>query len=253
MDKQNYDLNTIWRNFKSNSEAKSRELLIEHYIPLVKYIAGRMAIHLPDNIDMQDLLSYGFFGLMDAVDKYDPDREIKFETYASTRIRGSILDGLRSTDWVPRSVRKKARLMEQEIHKLENIYGRSPTSEEVAVALDMPINKYNIMVDELRSVSLLSLDEVLNSDSESEPIKLLDTVKDNKAIIDKSLLDEELKQQLAAAIDHLTEKERLVIALYYYEGLTLKEIGSILEVSESRVCQIHSKAIGALRSRLNWL
>ncbi len=250
MEKRTTEISALWHNFKAEKEDRARDQLIEHYIPLVKYIAGRTAIHLPDNVDIQDLLSYGFFGLMDAIDKYDPEREIKFETYASTRIRGAILDGLRSTDWVPRSIRSKARVVDQEVQKLENQFGRTPTDDEVAASLDVSVDKYQSMVDEVRSLSVLSLDDLINTDSDSEPIRLLDTVKDEKPAVDVNLLDQELKQQLAVAIDNLSEKERTVIALYYHEGLTLKEIGHVLQVSESRVCQIHTKAIQVLRSRL---
>lgn len=246
-------LDVLWEQFKSSNDAGAREQIIEHYIPLVQYLAGRVAIHLPDNIDSHDLLSYGIFGLMDAMDKYDLARDIKFETYASTRIRGAIIDGLRSTDWIPRSVRTRARQVNQAISKLENQLGRTPSDNEVAVALDMPLPRYYETLEQMRTISLLSLDDVINLGSDSEPIKLLDTITDEDAQVETDLLESELRQELSNSIDSLPERERLVIALYYHDGLTLKEIGHVLEVSESRVCQIHAKAIGTLRSRLDWL
>lgn len=253
MEKRKDELTTIWLKFKSTNDPNAREKLIEHYIPLVQYLAGRVAIHLPDNIDSNDLLSYGVFGLMDAMDKYDLKRDIKFETYASTRIRGAIIDGLRSSDWIPRSVRTRARQVNQATRELENQLGRSPAHHEVAAALDMPLPKYHETLEQIRTISLLSLDDVINIESDSEPIKLLDTIMDEDAQVDANLLETELKQELANSIDELPERERLVVSLYYHDGLTLKEIGHVLEVSESRVCQIHAKAINFLRSRLERL
>lgn len=251
MNKQPIDLSSVWRKYKVNGDLDAREKIIEYYIDLVQYIAGRIAIHLPQNVDSQDLLSYGAFGLIDAIDKYDIEREVKFETYASTRIRGAIIDGLRSTDWIPRSVRSRARQIEREITQLENTHGRTPTEAEVAAALDVSLNKYREMVKDISSSSLLSLDEAVIADGNIESIKLIDTIVDRVASIDQDLLANESKEELAVAIDTLSERERMVISLYYHEGLTLKEIGSILEVSESRICQIHSKALSSLRSHLS--
>jgi len=252
MPKEKIDLSDLWQQYKVNHDLQAREQLIERYIPLVQYIAGRIAIHLPDNVDYQDLISYGVFGLMDAIDKYDPKRDIKFETYASVRIRGGIMDGLRSTDWIPRTVRSKAKQIDQTIVQLEHTLGRTPTDEEVASTLNMPLDKYLETLDQMRNISLLSLDEAINSEQDADPIKLLDTVYDPEATIEKEIIDQETLHELARAIDQLAEKERLVISLYYHEGLTLKEIGHVLDVSESRVSQIHSKAIRTLRAKLNF-
>lgn len=249
MDKQAV-LNNLWKKLKNNNEQEARKEIIEEYIPLVQYIAGRMAIHLPDMVEYDDLLSYGVFGLMDAVDKFELERNIKFETYASTRIRGSIIDGLRSTDWIPRSVRAKAREVENQITSLENELGRSPSEIEIAAALDLPIEKYQETVTQIQKMPILSLDDPVTLEPGSNPTKLLDTINDRNAIIDQDLINSEIKQELATAIDTLNYNERTVLALYYYEGLTLKEIGHVLSVSESRVSQIHSKAIKTLRGLL---
>ena len=252
MNRETVDLTDLWQQYKLNNDLAAREKLIEQYIPLVQYIAGRIAIHLPDNVEFNDLISYGIFGLMDAVDKFDLERDIKFETYASVRIRGGIMDGLRATDWIPRSVRTKAKQIDQTIMKLEHQFGRTPTDQEIAAALDMTLDKYHETVDQVRSIALLSLDDQITSDSYSESITLLDTLDDPTAAVDQELVDQETLQELAAAVDQLDERERLVVSLYYHEGLTLKEIGHVLEVSESRVSQIHSKAIRTLRTKLKF-
>ena len=220
---------------------------------MVQYVAGRIAIHLPDNVEFHDLISYGVFGLIDAIDKYDPHRDIKFETYASVRIRGGIIDGLRSTDWIPRSVRSKAKEIDQAIIKLEHDLGRTPTDREVAEELEMSLDKYYETLDQVRNISLLSLDDNLSSDADSDSITLLDTINDPEAVVDQELVDRETLQELAAAIDELDEKQRLVVSLYYHEGLTLREIGHIMAVSESRISQIHSQAIRTLRTKLKWV
>ncbi|NLM68525.1 MAG: FliA/WhiG family RNA polymerase sigma factor [Firmicutes bacterium] len=252
MNRETVDLTDLWQQYKLNNDLAAREKLIEQYIPLVQYIAGRIAIHLPDNVEFNDLISYGIFGLMDAVDKFDLERDIKFETYASVRIRGGIMDGLRATDWIPRSVRTKAKQIDQTIMKLEHQFGRTPTDQEIAAALDMTLDKYHETVDQVRSIALLSLDDQITSDPDSESITLLDTLDDPTAAVDQELVDQETLQELAAAVDQLDERERLVVSLYYHEGLTLKEIGHVLEVSESRVSQIHSKAIRTLRTKLKF-
>lgn len=251
MDKQ-ADLNNSWKKFKNDNDNDARQDLIEAYLPLVQYIAGRMAIHLPEMIEYQDLLSYGVFGLMDAIDKFELERNIKFETYANTRIRGGIIDGLRSTDWIPRSVRAKAKQIDQEVSNLENNLGRRPSESEVAASLDMSLDKYQEVIHEIQKIPLLSLDAPEIIEQGSNPIKLLDSIGDQTAIIDQDLIKSEVKQELAKAIDSLNKNERIVISLYYYEGLTLREIGHVIEVSESRVSQIHSKAIKTLQKKLNF-
>lgn len=253
MDRESVELTDLWQQYKFNNDLSAREQIIEEYLPLVQYIAGRIAIHLPDNVEFHDLISYGVFGLIDAIEKYDLNRDIKFETYASVRIRGGIIDGLRSTDWIPRSVRNKAKRIDQAIMKLEHELGRTPTERDVASALQMPLEKYYETLDQVRNISLLSLDDHLTGDSDADSITLLDTINDPEAVIDQELIDQETLQELAAAVDELEEKQRLVVSLYYHEGLTLKEIGHILAVSESRISQIHSQAIRALRSKLKFV
>ncbi len=248
MEKDSLELAALWQQYKSHNDFDSREAIILEYIPLVQYIAGRISIHLPDSVEYQDLISYGVFGLMDAIDKFDLDRDIKFETYASLRIRGSIMDGLRSTDWIPRSVRAKAKQIDQAIVELEHQLGRTPTDSEVAVSLDMSLEKYHQSLDQVRSISLLSLDDNIISDSDS--IRRVETLDDPSVIIDEDIIIDETLEELAIAVDQLEERQRLVVSLYYYEGLTLKEIGHVLSVSESRISQIHSQAIKTLRNKL---
>lgn len=253
MDKKQLDINALWQQYKYYDNLQAREQIIEEYIPLVQYIAGRIAIHLPDNVEFQDLLSYGIFGLMDAIDKFDLKRDIKFETYASLRIRGGIIDGLRSTDWIPRSLRTKAKQIDATINQLENLLKRTPKDKEVAEALNMSIDKYYEVLDEIRSINLLSLDDTISVDDDSDAIRLMDVIDDQSPAVDHEIINKETHLELSAAVDRLNERERTVISLYYHEGLTLKEIGHVLEVSESRVSQIHSKAIRTLRSKLSFI
>ncbi|HHY10001.1 MAG TPA: FliA/WhiG family RNA polymerase sigma factor [Firmicutes bacterium] len=246
--KDELDLAKLWRAYKERQDLQARDALIDEYIPLVKYIAGRLAINLPGSVDQDDLESFGFFGLLDALEKFDPSRGIKFQTYASTRIRGAVIDGLRATDWVPRSTRSKARLLERKIQELTNSLGRSPSDEEVAAALDLTKPRYFQMLDEIKSATLLSLDE---SVAEGEAgLSIVDLVADDGEPVHQRLIQNETVAELSAAIEELTEREQLVLSLYYHDELTLKEIGHVLEVSESRVSQIHTKAIITLRSRL---
>ena len=251
MDNKKPNTSMLWSKYKLSDDLEAKEELVLAYASLVKYIAGRLAIHLPPSVEFDDLVSYGTFGLLDAIDKFEPERGFKFETYAAMRIRGAILDGLRSTDWVPRSVRSKARELEQATQHLEHSLGRAPTHKEIAASLDISLDGYYNLVDEVKTTTIAYLDEIIShDDSGNEPIRLSDTVRDEEAVVDQGLIDEEMKKELAAAIDALPEREKLVISLYYYEGLTLKEIGYVLEVSESRVCQIHLKALSTLKAKL---
>lgn len=240
-----------WSIYKETKDPAARETLVERYLPLVKFIAGRMAVHLPHRLDIHDLMSYGVFGLLDAIEKYEPERDVKFETYATTRIRGSIIDGLRSVDWVPRSVRAKARQLDEQLRELENQLGRTPSDEEAAAAMDMSMDRYLGLLDEVRQTSIVSLDEVINGESEDEPIRVLDTIADQSAAVDERLLRDETLSALGSAIDGLPEREKLVLAMYYHENLTLKEIGHVLDISESRVCQLHTKAVASLRAKID--
>ncbi|GIU83915.1 MAG: RNA polymerase sigma factor WhiG [Acidimicrobiales bacterium] len=234
---------------------RSRELrdqLILHYSPLVKYVAGRVAIGLPQNVEQADLVSYGIFGLIDAIEKFDPSRGYKFETYAIARIQGAILDELRALDWVPRSVRAKARQIERAFAKLEAELRRSPTDSELARELAMTEEQLQQTLSQISVVGLVALDEILSGGVDRhEGGSLSDTIADDSPGPTARYEVEEMRRLLADAINGLPEREKLVLTLYYYEGLTLAEIGQVLGVTESRVCQIHTKAVLQLRSRLS--
>lgn len=243
-------LDQLWNTYKKTNDDHVRDQLLDEYIPLVKYVAGRMVMNLPTSVEIGDLESFGFFGLLDAVEKFDETRNIKFETYAATRIRGAILDGLRSMDWVPRSVRSKVRTLETKVYQLTNELGRSPSDSEVAAALDVSTERYYELLTEVKGVNLFSLDETVVTDKEGDSLKVLDLVIDRDVLPDHKVIQNESIDELAKAVEGLSEREQLVLALYYHEELTLKEIGHILEVSESRVSQIHTKAVSALRRKL---
>ncbi len=243
----------LWDDYKTNSSHDTRERLILHYSPLVKFVAGRVAAGLPQNIEQSDLVSYGIFGLIDAIDKFDPARGFKFETYAISRIKGAIIDELRSIDWVPRSVRAKARAVERAYSKLENELRRSPEDKEVAAELDMNEEELNHLLSQVSFTGLVALDELLGrQQGEGQGTSTVgDTIADRNHDPVEAFEVGEMKHLLADAINRMPDRERLVLTLYYYEGLTLAEIGSILGVTESRVCQIHTKAILQLRGRLS--
>ncbi len=246
------EIDKLWKEYKATKSKPTREKLILHYSPLVKYIAGRIATSLPQNVDTADLISYGIFGLIDAIDKFDPSRDIKFETYAISRIKGAIIDELRSLDWVPRSVRHKAKELERVYAELENKLKRVPTDEEVAEALKMSIEELHGLLNQLSYTTPVALEELWTiSSDKNDRVSLIDTLEDTR-VKDPSMIFElsELRGILAKAIDRLPQREKIVIALYYYRGLTLKEIGEILGVTESRVSQLHTKAILRLRARL---
>ena len=229
-----------------------RERLILHYAPLIKFVAGRIAAGLPQNVDQADLVSYGMFGLIDALDKFDLSREIKFETYAVPRIRGAIIDELRSLDWVPRSVRFKARELDKAYAALESKHGRSPSDEEVSGHLGISVDELHEVVSQISFVSVLALDDSIGGgDDAGESRTLLDTLADAaNADPTADLEGQEMRGLLSHAINGLGEREKVVVTLYYFEGLTLAEIGDILGVTESRICQIHTKAVGNLRKGL---
>ncbi len=245
--------NEMWENYLAVKSPEIREAIIIRYAPLVKYVAGRVAIGLPSNVEFDDLVSFGVFGLMDAIEKFDPLRGIKFETYAIARIRGAVLDGLRSNDWVPRSVRQKARQLERVCVELENRLGRTANDQEISEAMQMSVNEFYQLLSEVSCTTLTSLDELWSINAnDDESIRVLDLVRNDESEDPLHHVEiEDIKNTLAKAIDHLPERERMVIALYYYEGLTLKEIGEIMEISESRVSQIHTKAIFRLQGRLS--
>jgi RNA polymerase sigma factor for flagellar operon FliA len=244
----------LWSEYKGDGTPDARERLILHYSPLVKFVAGRVAAGLPQNIEQADLVSYGIFGLIDAIDKFDPARGFKFETYAISRIKGAIIDELRSIDWVPRSIRAKARAIERAYSKLENELRRSPGDSEVAAELGVSEEELNTTLSQISFVGLVALDELLaagNSGGDKGGSATVgDTIADRAHDPVEAFETDEMKHLLADAINRMPDRERLVLTLYYYEGLTLAEIGSVLGVTESRVCQIHTKAILQLRARL---
>jgi RNA polymerase sigma factor for flagellar operon FliA len=246
------ELRELWQRYKKDGDEKARERLVLAYSPLVKFVAGRMSSGLPAHIEEADLISYGLLGLIGAIERFDPEREIKFETFAVPRIKGSIIDELRSLDWVPRSVRAKAREIEATQAKLERMLGRTPSDEEVAKELGVTNDEFQESLLQISNSSVVALDELWSvSDASGDQVSLLDTMKDPSAVDPaRELGVSELKDRLANAISRLPEREKLVVALYYYENLTLREIGEVLGVTESRVSQLHTKAVLRLKARL---
>ena len=240
-----------WHAYKRADQRRARDELILHYAPLVQVVAGRIAAGVPSHVDRADLVSYGVFGLIDAIDKFDPDRGHRFETYAIARIKGHIVDELRSFDWVPRSVRAKARSIEAAARRLESRLHRAPTEHELASALDMTELELQRALCQVSLVNLVTFDAALGAAIDGEQTL---TLGDVLAAPDEGPGHEveldELRRALAAAIDQLPDRERDVVALYYHDGLTLAEIGEVLGVTESRACQIHGKAVAQLRRRL---
>jgi RNA polymerase sigma factor for flagellar operon FliA len=251
-DDANSAITELWSDYKADGAPDARERLIIHYAPLVKFVAGRVAAGLPQSIEQSDLVSYGIFGLIDAIDKFDPGRGFKFETYAIARIKGAIIDELRSIDWVPRSVRAKARSIERAISKLENELKRSPEDAEVAAELDMTEGELAGVLSQISFTGLVALDDLLaaSGSDRTTGTTVADTISDGAHDPVQAFEVDEMKHLLADAINRMPDRERLVLTLYYYEGLTLAEIGEVLGVTESRVCQIHTKAILQLRGRM---
>src|SRR4051794_23265018 len=242
----------LWKEFKETADPQLRERLILHYSPLVKYVAGRVGVGLPPNIEQADLVSYGIFGLIDAIVKFDLERAIKFETYAISRIRGAIIDELRAIDWIPRSVRYKAREVEKAYASLEAQLHRTPSEVEVAAEMGIKLEDLHAIFSQVSFVNVVALDELLSVGGEKgDKLSLVDTLEDTKAEDPVLAFEsEETKFLLAKAINTLPEREKIVVTLYYYEGLTLAEIGQVLGVTESRICQMHTKAVLQLRGKL---
>jgi RNA polymerase sigma factor FliA len=241
----------LWLEFRRTGDQKLRDRLILTYAPLVKYVAGRLGSGLPAHVDEGDLVSYGLLGLIGAIERYDPAREIKFETYAIARIKGQIIDELRAMDWVPRSVRARARDIERAIGELESRLGRAPTDEEIAGKLGISVDELDESLGEIGRSSIAALDELWTVSGEGDQVALLDTIEDESAPDPQGTLSvTEQKEALADAIARLPEREKLVVTLYYYEELTLREIGEVLGVTESRVSQLHTKAILRLKAHL---
>jgi len=234
-------LTALWLEYRETRRADIREKLVEHYLPLVKLVAGRIAIGLPQHVDKDDLISNGFFGLMEAIERYDLSRGVKFETYAVARIRGAMLDSLRAQDWIPATVRQKARQYEQTLAELEHNLGRSATDDEIAGALGVSVTQLHNLINTINGCALVPLEDYIKTEA---PLN-------NAPNPSQFIEDEEVKAILAKAIDRLSEKERLVVTLYYYEGLTLKEISLILKLTEARISQLHTKAIFRLRGALS--
>jgi RNA polymerase sigma factor FliA len=246
------ELKDLWRRYKDDGDQRARERLVLAYAPLVKYVAGRMSSGLPAHVEEADLISYGLLGLISAIERFDPSRDIRFETFAITRVKGSIIDELRSLDWVPRSVRAKAREIERANAKLEHQLHRAPTDKEMAEALGVSTEEFQESLVRISNSSVVALDELWTvSDSSGDTVSLLDTIQDPDAVDpSREMALTDMKDRLAEAIARLPEREKLVVALYYYENLTLREIGEVLGVTESRVSQLHTKAVLRLKSRL---
>ena len=243
----------LWREYRAKRDEGLRDRLILTYAPLVKYVAGRLGSGLPAHVDDEDLVSYGLLGLIGAIERYDPDRDVKFETYAIARIRGAIIDELRALDWVPRSVRARARDIERAIGELEAKLGRAPTDEEISKKLGITEEELEESLGEIARSSIAALDELWTvSGSTGDQVALIDTIEDESAPDPQGTLSvTEQKEALADAIARLPEREKLVVTLYYYEELTLREIGEVLGVTESRVSQLHTKAILRLKAHIS--
>ncbi len=246
------ELRELWRRYKDEGDSGARERLVVAYSPMVKFVAGRLGAGLPSHVEDSDLISYGLMGLIGAIERFEPERGIKFETFAMTRIRGAIIDELRSLDWVPRSVRARAREIETAQAKLEHELQRAPTEAELAKKLGCSEEELQGSLLEIANSSVYALDELWAiSDSSGDKVSLLDTIPDSEAADPQKALDSgEVKERLTEAIGTLPEREQVVIALYYYENLTLREIGDVLDVTESRVSQLHTKAVMRLKTQM---
>lgn len=247
----NTDEISLWKEYKKKPSLEIREYFIEKYAPLVKYVAGKVAVGMPHNVEYEDLVSYGTFGLLDAIEKYDPAKEVKFKTYAMTRIRGAIYDELRTIDWIPRSIRQKAKQIEKIIVELENKMGRTVEDEEIAAELDLSVDELHSLFSKISGTSLVSLNDIWHGSDDSEELSFIETIESPSNMNPDVMVErEEIKHLIISAIQKLPDREKKVVVLYYYEDLTLKEIGEVLEVTESRVSQLHTKAIMRLRGRL---
>ena len=238
----------LWRTYGDRRDVATRDRLVLHYSPLVKYVAGRIGTGLPSHVDIADLVQSGIFGLVDAIERFEPDRGLKFETYAMQRIRGAILDDLRAQDWVPRSVRSRAREVERTMERLEAKLHRSASDAEVAEELGITVGELRDLFAQLQLTSVAALDELVAAGRGGS---LAETLPDQHAedpVL--AMEDRENRRLLAEAIAQLGERDRTVVTLYYFENLTLAEIGKVLGVTESRVCQLHTRAVLRLRGKL---
>lgn len=245
-------LEELWQRYKDTGDERLREQLILHYSPLVKYVAGRVSVGLPPNVEQADFVSSGVFGLIDAIEKFDLARSIKFETYAISRIRGAMIDELRALDWIPRSVRQKARAVERAYATLEAALRRTPSESEVAAEMGVAVEDLHAVFSQLSLANVVALEDLLHVNGDGgDRLSLMDTLEDTAADNPVEIAeDRELRRLLAGAINTLPRREKTVVTLYYYEGLTLAEIGAVLGVTESRVSQIHTKSVLQLRAKL---
>ena len=241
----------LWKEYKRTKSAAIRDRLVRQYMPLVKHVAGKVHPGMPASVEYDDLVSFGQFGLLDAIEKFDPDKNIKFKTYAVVRIRGSMLDELREMDWVPRSVRQKAREIEDTIVQLEAKLGRPASEQEIADDMNISLDDYHSLVMKVSGTSILSLNDVFYSNDENEHTSIGDTIEAPSAQNPDFIVErKDIHRLITNAINELPQNEKLVIVLYYHEDLTFKEIGKVLDVSESRVSQLHSTAILRLKGKL---
>jgi RNA polymerase sigma factor for flagellar operon FliA len=245
------DIRQLWHAYKHDGDRRARDELIVHFSPLVRYVAGRVAVGLPPNVDRSDLISYGIFGLIDAIDRFEPERGFRFETYAVARIKGNMLDELRNLDWVPRSVRRKARTIERTWQQLEAELHRAPSDAELAEAMGLSLDDAQRDLSQIAFVNLVAFETCVAGSGDGEAaLTMGDVLADGDDGPPAVLELAETRRALAEAIDRLSERERTVVALYYHDGLTLAEIGEVLGVTESRACQIHGKAVMRLRLRM---
>jgi RNA polymerase sigma factor FliA len=243
-------LDALWHTWVSTRDPAERERLILHYAPLVKYVAGRLAVGVTGAIDAQDLISYGIFGLIDAIERFAPDRGTRFEVYAIPRIKGAIVDELRAVDWVPRAVRDHARAVQVALGELEADLGRTPSEEELAAHMQISVRRLRAVLDQVSLTSLLALDELFVA-GDGDRRALAETLHDPSAVDPQGRVERTEEQTaLLGALERLPERDRTVIVLYYLEGMTLAQIGEVLQLSESRVSQLHTKAVLALRTKL---
>lgn len=245
------DIDKVWLQFSNDKTNKEiRDRIIIQYIYLIKYVVGRLRISLPNTISTEDIAGYGVEGLIDAIEKFIPSKGVRFETYALLRIRGAIIDRIRSQDWVPRGAQKRFKMIHKAVAALQGKLGRQPSTEEIAKELELPKEKIEASMAEMESNTMISLYD--KRDSSGDSLEIIDTIQDKNAADPLSLLENrDVKNELSRALGNLPERERMILALYYHENMTLKEIGATLTISESRVCQLHAQAIMKLRKLLS--
>lgn len=241
----------LWKRYRKTRDPAIRDQIVRQYAPLVRYVAGKVAVGMPHNVEFDDLVGYGVFGLFDAIEKFDPEKHVKFKTYAVTRIRGAIFDELRSIDWVPRSVRQKTREIEETVRRLESSLGRAASDEEIAAELGMTMREFEKTMLKISGTSVMSLNDIWYTGEDNDKVSIADSIESPQSLNPDTIVEkDEIKRVIVQCIGELPEKEKKVLVLYYYEDLTLKEIGQVLEVTESRVSQLHTKAIMRLRAKL---